>query len=89
MNTNTHDKGQAMSKTETARYIETVSGIIIGDIYSTGQLFHEGRPQGGRYNGTDAEIREQAIAYVETLKARLGDEYRRLYPSGMELRIWD
>lgn len=76
-----------MNKTQSNQFIEDVRGIIIGDVYSTGQLFNENRPQGPRFNGvTDAEIREQALAYIEKLRAELGSEYRRLYPAGMELR---
>lgn len=79
-----------MNKPESSRYLESVQGTIIGDIYSTGQLFLDGRPQGPRFNGsTDAEIKEQALRYIESLKERLGDEYKRLYPQGMELRIWE
>lgn len=79
-----------MNKTEASQFIESVSGCIVGDHHSTGQIFHEGRPQSGHFNGTtDADIREQAKAHVVTLKARLGPEFARLYPNGLELRIWD
>jgi len=70
--------------------LEIVSGEIIGDIYRTGQLFNDGRPQGPRFNGdNDADIRQQAQAYADRLKSQYGPEYARLYPQGMELRIWD
>lgn len=55
----------------------------------SGQLFHDGHPQGPRFNGTREEIRDQAQTFANTLKINLGDEYKRLYPNGMELRIWD
>lgn len=78
-----------MNKTEASRYVEQVHGTIIGGDHSTGELFHEGRSQSHRFYGSDSEIREQAIAHIETMKTRLGAEYRRLYPNGLELRIWD
>lgn len=83
----------SISKTEAARFSEEVRGTIIGECDSCrrGQLFLDGRPQSRDFMGeTDLDIRNQALAYIETLKSRLGmTEYKRLYPSGMELRIWD
>lgn len=79
-----------MNKTESAKYIENVRGVIIGDYQVSAQLYHENREQGPRFHGdNDADVRAKAEAYVEQLKTRLGAEYRRLYPNGMELRIWD
>ena len=70
--------------------LEITNAVIIGDTHTTGQLFHEGRAQGPRFIGsTDAEVRAQAQEYVDHLKAAYGREYKRLYPNGMELRIWD
>lgn len=79
-----------MNKTEASRYVENVRGVIIGDQWKTGELFHEGRSQSQQFIGAnDAEVKTKAIAHVETMKARLGADYRRLYPNGLELRIWD
>jgi hypothetical protein len=79
-----------MNKTESAKYIEEVRGNIIGDQWVTGQLFKEGRQQGPQFIGdNDSDVREKAIAYVGELKTRLGAEYARIYPDGLELRIWD
>lgn len=80
-----------MNKTESANYIEDVSGEIIGDYEPAcfGQLYNENRPQGPRISGPSSEsIREQAQAYCFKLKAQYGPEYQRLYPNGMELRLW-
>lgn len=78
-----------MNKTQLSQFVDVVNGTVIGDMYSTGQLFNEGRPQGPRFIGNDDEIRQKAQAYADRLKTQLGAEYRRLYPNGMELRIWD
>ncbi len=79
-----------MSKTEASRFVECVQGEIIGDSWSTGQLYHQGRPQGPQFSGNDAEIRQQAATQVARWKAAYGSvEYTRLYPNGLELRIWD
>lgn len=70
--------------------MEVVNGTIIGGIWYSGQLFHNGRPQYEKFYGdNDSEIREQAVAFVERLKVDLGDEYKRLYPNGFELRIYE
>lgn len=79
-----------MNKTEANQYIEVVSGTIVGDFQVSAQLYHQGREQGPRFHAdNDAQARVKAQEYVEQLKVRLGSEYRRLYPNGMELRIWD
>jgi hypothetical protein len=78
-----------MNKTQSAQYIEDVHGTIIGDTYSTGQLFYEGRPQGPRFSGTEKEVRDAALSYFDKLKTELGPEFRRLYPAGLELKIWE
>jgi hypothetical protein len=79
-----------MNKTESAKYIEEVRGTIIGDQWVTGQLFNDGRAQGPQFIGdNDESVRAKALAYVEQLKLRLGTEFQRLYPLGLELRIWN
>ena len=79
-----------MNKTEASRYIESVNGTIIGDYWSTGQLFYENRTQGPRFTGADDDsIIEQARAYAARLRAEYGAEYDRLYPLGLTLRIFN
>jgi hypothetical protein len=82
-----------MNKTESLRYIETVNGTIIGDVDASqrGQLFHQGRAQGGVFTAaTDAELVTIAKVKAEAMKQIYGSsEYARLYPNGLELRIWD
>lgn len=78
-----------MNKTESSKFAEVVHSEIIGGDESIGQLFYEGRPQGGRFYGNDEQIREQAKSYISALKVHLASEYQRLYPTGLELRIWD
>ncbi len=68
------------------------NSVIIGDIYSQGQLFYQGRPQGPHFNGAnDAELREKAKAAKARILAELGKvEAARVYPQdAWELRIWD
>jgi hypothetical protein len=77
-----------MNKTDLSKYVEEVRGVIIGGDHSTGQLFYEGRPQSGMFYGTEEEVNTEARARADKLKHRLGDEYRRLYPKGLELRIF-
>ncbi|MFH1664894.1 MAG: hypothetical protein ABIA77_01985 [Candidatus Omnitrophota bacterium] len=72
--------------------LEIVNGIVIGELgpIMRGKLFHKGRYQSEwMFGNYDTEIREKALAVVEKMKAAMGDEYRRLYPDGLELRIWD
>jgi hypothetical protein len=72
--------------------LEIVNGTIIGEIGPAmrGKLYHNGRPQTEWMVGnSDTEIREKALVVIEKMKADLGPEYARLYPDGLELRIWD
>jgi hypothetical protein len=72
--------------------LEIVNGTVIGEIgpIMRGKLYHEGRYQSAWIFGNyDSEIRENALALIEKMKAEQGPEYARLYPNGLELRIWD
>ncbi len=70
-------------------YDET-NGIIIGGEYKKACLFNEDRQQGPSFYGdTDEDLIKQATAYTSKLKTDLGEEYKRLYPNGFELRIYD
>lgn len=72
--------------------LEIVNGTVIGELGPAmrGKLYHNGRHQSEWIFGNyDAEIREKALVIVCKMKSDLGAEYTRLYPTGMELRIWD
>ncbi len=72
--------------------IEYVNGTVIGELGPTmrGKLYHNGRYQSEwMFGNCDVEIREKALAVIEKMKSELGAEYKRLYPNGIELRIWD
>ena len=72
--------------------MEIVNGTVIGEIGPAmrGKLYHENRPQTEWIFGNyDSEIRAKALVMIEKMKAEQGPEYGRLYPSGLELRIWD
>jgi hypothetical protein len=72
--------------------LEIVTGTVIGEIgpVMRGKIYYAGRPQTEWIFGNyDSEIREKAVMIIEKMKAELGQEYARLYPNGLELRIWD
>ena len=72
--------------------LEIVSGTIIGELGPTmrGKLYHNHRPQTEWILGNyDEDIRVKAQNIIEKMKTDLGPEYVRLYPVGLELRIWD
>jgi hypothetical protein len=72
--------------------LEIVNGTIIGELGPTmrGKLYHKGRYQSSWILGNyDAEIREKALVVIGKMKSDMGAEYGRLYPNGLELRIWD
>jgi hypothetical protein len=72
--------------------LEIVSGTIIGELGPTmrGKLYHNDRPQTEWIFGNyDEEVREAALGIIGKMKTDLGPEYARLYPAGLELRIWD
>ncbi len=75
--------------------IEHVSGIVVGEFTNLASLWYNGREQfGPKYvpvgPGGDAEALEWAKARIVKAKAEMGEnEYKRLYPNGLELRIYD
>ncbi len=69
---------------------DDTNGIIIGGNYQMGKLFKDGvQCISKTFYGTGEEIEAEARKYIEEYKVRLGAEYKRLFPNGMELRIYN
>ena len=75
--------------------VEVVNGIIIdGDAPQCSMrgaiVDRHGHHSRFFFGNCDHDIKIQALLEIEKLKERIGlNEYKRLYPTGMELRIWD
>ena len=70
--------------------IESVRGTIVGGQYLVGKLYLNGKLSIDRsfIGDTDAEVKAAAEKYLSDLKSSIGPEYERLYPNGLELRIY-
>jgi hypothetical protein len=72
--------------------LHITDAVIVGDYWKTGQIFYDGRPQGGNFiAANDCALREIAKSRKRDLCNQLGREFDRLFPdpSLWELRIWD
>ena len=73
--------------------MEMTEATIIGGDFKTGQLYYDGRPQGGRFHGnTDTEIWAKAKAMKNELRAQWTPEWFNGHFTNAEkweLRIWD
>jgi hypothetical protein len=80
-----------MSATHFGFEIPGMGAVIVGDAVKTGQLFYDGRAQGGQFIAdNDAGLRIIAHRRKQKLRRDLGPEFDRLYPADIwELRIWD
>lgn len=70
--------------------VEQVNGKIIGDSDQfRGILYNGNRQQSPMFSGnTVDDIKTQATTYANKLKTDGETEYKTLYPTGLELRIW-
>lgn len=73
--------------------LDVVRGTIIGGAYVSGQLWANGRSQGNQIHAeTETELKQKAEEAVKKLRKQLepcAGEFARLYPNGIELRIYD
>jgi hypothetical protein len=71
---------------------DIVRGTVIGPIEMQGQLFYEGKPQGGTFQGeTDQELKREAGRRKNAIRRDCGRAFEIIFPNlgGWELRIWD